>query len=61
MNLEEFESQSQITLEEMLNHLQTTNLLVTQAAEQVEKAGQSARNLSQLIEKFIAEQRSQET
>lgn len=61
MDLEELEVQSRIILEEMLNHLQTTNLLVTQAAEQVERAGQSARSLGQLIEEFIAQQRSQDT
>lgn len=59
MDLEEFEVQSRIILEEMLNHLQTTNLLVIQAAEQVERAGRSARSLGQLIEEFIAQQRSQ--
>lgn len=58
MNLEEFEVQSQITLEEILNHLQTTNLLVVQAGERVEAAGQSVQSLGRLIEEFIAQQRS---
>jgi tRNA uridine 5-carbamoylmethylation protein Kti12 len=59
MNLEEFEVQSQSAIEEILNHLQTTNLLVTQAEEHVEELGQSVQNLSRLIEEFITQQRSQ--
>lgn len=59
MNLEEFEVQSQNAIEEILNHLQTTNLLVAQAEEQIEEVGRSVQSLSQLIEEFIAQQRSQ--
>lgn len=57
MNLEEFEAQSQVKLEEMLNHLQIANLLAIQSSKRVEAAGQSVQSLSQLIEEFIAQQR----
>lgn len=58
MTLEEFEAQSQIKLEEMLNHLQIVSLLMIQASEKVEAAGQSAQSLGQLIEEFIVQQKS---
>lgn len=57
MNLEEFEVQSQVKLEEMLNHLQIANLLAIQSSKRIEAAGQSVQSLSQLIEEFITQQK----
>ncbi len=59
MNLEEFEIQCRATLEESLNELQTTVLLVAQLQNRIVIIGQELQNLSQTVEEFIAEQKAE--
>jgi hypothetical protein len=46
-------------LEQTLNQLHTTALLVGQLETQIAETGKSLQSLSQLIESFIAQQRQQ--
>lgn len=59
MDLEEFEVQTREILEQTLNQLHTTSLLVGQLETQIAETGKSLQSLSQLIESFIAQQRQQ--
>ena len=59
MNLEEFETQCRARLEESLNDLQTTVLLVAQLQNKIAIIGQELQNLSQTVEEFIAEQKAE--
>jgi hypothetical protein len=59
MDLEEFEVQTREMLEQTLNQLHTTALLVGQLETQIAETGKSLQSLSQLIESFIAQQRQQ--
>lgn len=57
MNLEEFESQARLSIEQTLNQLQTATLMVAQLEAQIAEAGRSIQTLSQQIEEFVAQQR----
>jgi Na+/phosphate symporter len=59
MNLEEFESQYRAAIDETLNQLQTATLLLAQAQAKVLEIGSYVQNLSQTVEEFIAEQKSE--
>jgi hypothetical protein len=59
MNLEEFESESRAYIEQTLNQLHTAALLIGHLETQIAEAGETVQTLSQLIERFIAEQRHQ--
>lgn len=59
MNLEEFETQYRSTIEESLNQLQTAVLLVANLESKIATVGQDLQNLSQIVEEFITEQRTE--
>jgi exonuclease VII small subunit len=59
MNLEEFETQYRRTIEESLNQLQTAVLLVARLEAKIATVGQDLQNLSQIVEEFITEQRTE--
>ncbi len=59
MNLEEFETQYRRTIEESLNQLQTAVLLVAHLEARIATVGQDLQNLSQIVEEFITEQRTE--
>ncbi|MGA7934150.1 MAG: hypothetical protein WCA35_11430 [Kovacikia sp.] len=60
MNLDALESQARDTVERALTQLQTATLLVSEMESRIAQAGQSVQELSQLIETFVAEQRTQQ-
>lgn len=59
MNLEEFENYYRQTLGESLNELQTAVLLAEQLQNRIVVIGQNLQNLTQTVEKFIAEQKAE--
>ena len=59
MNLEEFETQYRNRLDETLNQLQTAVLLVAQLEVRLTNVGQDLQILSQTVEEFITQQRSE--
>jgi hypothetical protein len=59
MNLEEFEAQTGVAIEQALNQLHTASLLAGQLEAQIGEAGKSIHRLSQLIEAFVAQQKRQ--
>jgi septal ring factor EnvC (AmiA/AmiB activator) len=61
MNLEEFESQTRDVIEQTLNQLHTASLQVAQLETQIAETGRTVQALSQLVERFIAEQKAIET
>lgn len=56
MDSKDFESQTRDQLEQVLNQLQAANLLIAQLETQIANAGQTVRELSQLIETFNNQQ-----
>ncbi|MGI2905926.1 hypothetical protein [Tolypothrix sp. VBCCA 56010] len=59
MNLQDFESQYRNSMDETLNELQTTMLLLAQAQRKISEIGNNVQNLSQIVEEFIASQKSE--
>ncbi|MBW4694287.1 MAG: hypothetical protein KME27_21290 [Lyngbya sp. HA4199-MV5] len=59
MTLEEFESQTREELEQTLNQLQSATLLIAELTAQISQTGRTVQSLSQNIETFVAQQRSQ--
>lgn len=60
MNLQDFESQYRIIMDQTLNELQTAILLLAQVQSQISQIGNSVQTLSQSVEEFISEQKSEE-
>lgn len=59
MNLEEFENHYRERLGDSLNELQTAVLLAEQLQNRIVVIGQDLQNLSQTVEEFIAEQKTE--
>ncbi|KYC43888.1 hypothetical protein WA1_01685 [Scytonema hofmannii PCC 7110] len=59
MNIQEFESQYRVTMERTLNELQTAILLLEQVQSKISQIGSSVQTLSQCVEEFITEQKSE--
>ncbi|MBW4470042.1 MAG: hypothetical protein KME45_06515 [Stenomitos rutilans HA7619-LM2] len=59
MTLEEFESQTREELEQTLNQLQSATLLIAELTAQISQTGRTVQSLSQNIETFVTQQRSQ--
>lgn len=59
MTLEEFESQTREELEQTLNQLQSATLLIAELTAQITQTGRTVQSLSQNIETFVTQQRSQ--
>lgn len=59
MNIEEFENNYRTTIDESLNELQTVVLLTAHLQNRITSIGQSLQNLSQTVEEFIAEQKTE--
>lgn len=59
MNIEEFENNYRRTIDESLNELQTVVLLTAHLQNRIITIGQSLQNLSQTVEDFIAEQKTE--
>ncbi len=59
MNIEEFENNYRRTIDESLNELQTVVLLTAHLQNRITSIGQSLQNLSQTVEEFIAEQKTE--
>lgn len=59
MNVEEFENNYRRTIDESLNELQTVVLLTAHLQNRITSIGQSLQNLSQTVEEFIAEQKTE--
>lgn len=59
MNIEEFENNYRRTIDESLNELQAVVLLTAHLQNRINSIGQSLQNLSQTVEEFIDEQKTQ--
>ncbi|MGI8501681.1 MAG: hypothetical protein ACR2LR_11145 [Hassallia sp.] len=59
MNLQDFESQYRNAMDETLNELQTAMLLIAQAQRKISVIGNNVQNLSQIVEEFIVNQKSE--
>jgi methyl-accepting chemotaxis protein len=59
MNLQDFEAQYQETMAETLNELQTTVLLLEQVQKKLLTIGNSIQNISEQVEEFITDQKSE--
>ena len=59
MNLESFEAQTREVIEQTLNQLQSATLLVAELENQISETGKSVQTLSQLIEAFVAQEKTQ--
>lgn len=59
MNIEEFENNYRKTIDESLNELQSVVLLTAHLQNRITIIGQSLQNLSQIVEKFIDEQKNE--
>lgn len=59
MNLQDFESQYRNSMDETLNELRTAMLLLAQAQRKISEIGNNVQNLSQIVEEFIASQKSE--
>ncbi|WP_089126303.1 hypothetical protein [Tolypothrix sp. NIES-4075] len=59
MNLQDFESQYRNSMDETLNELQTAMLLLAQAQRKISEIGNNVQNFSQIVEEFIASQKSE--
>ena len=60
MNIDEFEAQMRDSLERVLNQLQTATLMLTALETQILESGDTIKNLSSVIETFIAQQRERD-
>ncbi|PSB16060.1 hypothetical protein C7B65_22815 [Phormidesmis priestleyi ULC007] len=61
MNIDEFEAQTRDSLERALNQLQTATLLLAALEIQVLESGNTIKDLSQIVETFIAQQRDRDS
>ena len=59
MNLEDFESQYRNAMDKALNELQTAMLLLAQTQRKISEIGNTLQNLSQSVEEFILDQKSE--
>jgi hypothetical protein len=59
MTLEEFELQTRDELEQTLNQLQSATLLIAKLAAQISETGRTVHLLSQSVETFVTQERSQ--
>lgn len=59
MNVEEFETHYRVAMAEALNELQTAVLLLAQVQSKIYQVGNSVQNLSQSVEEFISEQKTE--
>ena len=59
MNLQDFESQYRNVMDETLNELQTAVLLLAQAQGKISEIGNNVQNLSQIVEQFLVNQKSE--
>lgn len=64
MRLDDFEHDVRDIIEQILNHLQSANLLTVPLSPQAEReilmAGRLVQDLSLLVEEFIAQRRSEQ-
>ncbi|MEH2152146.1 hypothetical protein [Nostoc sp.] len=59
MNLQDFEIQYREAMVETLNELQTAVLLLAEVQEKIQIIGSSVQNLSERVEEFIANQKTE--
>jgi hypothetical protein len=59
VNIQEFETHYRVTMDRTLNELQTAVLLLEQVQSKISQIGSSVQSLSQFVEEFIIEQKSQ--
>ncbi len=59
MNSQEFESEYRERMSEALNELQSVILLLTQAQRKISIIGSSLQNLSQSVEEYLINQKSE--
>ncbi len=59
MELDEFEAQYKRAIEENLNQLQTAVLLLAQLEARITNVGQNLQNLSQAVEEYLTQQRTE--
>ncbi|MEH2272447.1 MAG: hypothetical protein V7K68_29185 [Nostoc sp.] len=59
MNLQDFEAQYREAMAETLNELQTAVLLLAQVQHKIQIIGSSVQNLSERVEEFIANQKTE--
>ncbi|MBN3886786.1 MAG: hypothetical protein V7K64_13455 [Nostoc sp.] len=59
MNLQDFEAQYREAMAETLNELQTAVLLLAQVQQKIQIIGSSVQNLSERVEEFIANQKTE--
>jgi prefoldin subunit 5 len=59
MELDEFEAQYKQAIEENLNQLQTAILLLAQLEARITNVGQNLQNLSQAVEEYLTQQRTE--
>ncbi|MEH2106433.1 hypothetical protein [Nostoc sp.] len=59
MNLQDFETQYREAMAETLNELQTAILLLAQVQQKIQIIGSSVQNLSEHVEEFIANQKTE--
>ncbi|MGB3654795.1 hypothetical protein [Calothrix sp. CCY 0018] len=59
MNSQDFESQYRETMNETLNELQSAILLLAQAQRKISIIGSSVQNLSQSVEEYLINQKSE--
>jgi len=59
MELDEFEAQYKQAIEENLNQLQTAVLLLAQLEARITSVGQNLQNLSQVVEEYLNQQRTE--
>lgn len=59
MNSQDFESQYRQAMNETLNELQSAILLLAQAQRKISIIGSSVQNLSQSVEEYLVNQKSE--
>jgi uncharacterized protein YoxC len=59
MNLQDFESQYRNNMTDTLNELQTAMLMLAQVQQKIYDIGNSVQHLSQNVEEFIDNQKTQ--
>jgi len=59
MNIEEFELNYRNGIDDTLNQLQTTVLLLAQLEDRITVIGQDLQTLSQTVEEFVTQQRDE--
>lgn len=59
MNLQDFESQYRLTMDEALNEMQAAILLLAELQNKISQIGNSVQIISQSVEEFISEQKAE--